>query len=229
MHAPGAYAEYVTWPAENLFVLPEGLSLEVGALAEPLAIAIHAVGRAHLRPRDTAFIAGAGTIGLLTLAVLKQANAGLIAVSDVSDHRLQVAHELGAQVTINPQNEEPRAVIEALTGGEGVDVAFEAVGRGATAQQTIEAARNRGTVVWIGNNQRLIDIDMQSVVTRELTLLGTYGMTDREFQRSLDMLASGVVPTAQIINRRATLDEGPALFDELLATPETIKCLINIP
>ena len=106
-------------------------------------------------------------------------------------------------------------------------MAFEAVGLSATAQQSLEVTRNGGTVVWIGNNQRMIEIDMQAVVTRELNLVGSYGMTDQDFQRALHMLADGRIPTGQLINRRASLSEGPGLFDELLASPEIIKCVIN--
>ena len=227
MHAPGAYAEYVTWPAANLFQLPHELSDESGALAEPLSVALHAVSLPHIRPGDTAFVVGAGPIGLLTLAMLKLTGVSLIAVSDASEARLEAARTLGAHVVINPTRQNPRQVLNEFTNGSGVDIAFEAVGLSATAQQTLEVTRNKGTVVWIGNNQRLIEIDMQAIVTRELTVLGSYGMNAEEFQRSLRLLAKGQIPTAQLINRRAKLSEGPWLFDELLASPETIKCVIN--
>jgi L-iditol 2-dehydrogenase len=227
MSAPGAYAEYVTWPATNLFRLPDSLSYENGALAEPLSIAVHAVGLAHIRPYDTALIVGAGPIGLLTLAVLKLTGINQIAISDTSDARLELARSIGAQITINPTRQNPRQVVNEFTAGSGVDIAFEAVGLSATSQQTLEVTRNKGTIVWIGNNQRMIEIDMQAIVTRELTVIGSYGMTDEEFQRSLRMLADGRIPTDRFINRRASLSEGPELFDQLLASPETIKCMIN--
>ncbi len=227
MNAPGAYAEYVTWPAANLFQLPAGLSYEHGALAEPLSVAVHAVGLAHIRPYDIAFIVGAGPIGLLTLALLKLAGANRVAVSDTSDVRLQLARSLGAQVTLNPTRQNPRQVVDKFTNGRGVDVAFEAVGLSATTQQTLAVTRNKGTVIWIGNNQRLVEIDMQAIVTRELRVLGSYGMSNQEFQRSLQMLAAGCIPAGQLINRRASLSEGAQLFDRLLASPETIKCMIN--
>jgi L-iditol 2-dehydrogenase len=229
MNAPGAYAGYVVWRAANLYRLPDNLSYEAGALAEPLSIAVHAVGLAHIRPYDTAFVVGAGPIGLLTLAVLRQTGVSHIAVSDVSDARLEVARAMGAEMTINPTREKLRDGVDELTNGSGVDIAFEAVGVSATAQQTLEVTRNKGTVVWIGNNRRMIEIDMQAIVTRELTVLGSYGMSDQEFQRSLTMLADGRIPTERLISRRATLVEGPTLFDELLASPETIKCMINFP
>ncbi len=227
MTHPGAYAEYVSWSAGSACKLPDSLSFEDAALVEPLSVAVHAVGLAHIRPYDTAFIVGAGPIGLLTLAVLKHTGVSRIIVSDASDGRLEAARSLGAQVTINPTRQKPREVVNEYTDGSGVDVSFEAVGLSQTAQQTLDVTRNKGLIVWIGNNQRMIEIDMQAVVTRELTVLGSYGMTDEEFRRSLHMLADGRIPARQLINRRAVLSEGPTLFDELLASPETIKCVIN--
>jgi len=227
MNAPGAYAEYVKWRENSLFELPDGLSYEHGALAEPLSVAVHAVGLASIQPYDTAFIVGAGPIGLLTLAVLRQTAVGRIIVSDTSNARLAVATAMGADVVVNPLTQDLRAVIDAHTQGRGVDMAFEAVGASAPAQQSIEVTRNKGQVIWIGNSQRMIEIDMQAVVTRELRVIGSYGMSVEEFRRCLQMLADGRIPADMLINRRATLAEGPTLFDELLADPETIKCLIN--
>lgn len=227
MHTPGAYADYTTWSAENLFPLPDHLSYEDGALVEPLSVVIHAVSLAHIRPYDSALIVGAGPIGLLTLAVLNLSGVGRIAISDISDARLEVARSLGADVTINPKTQNPRALVNQFTDGNGVDLSFEAVGLSATAQQTLDLTRNQGTIIWIGNNQKMIEIDMQAIVTRELKLLGSYGMTSHDFKRALQMLADGSIPTNKLITRRAALSEGAQLFDELLASPETIKCVIN--
>lgn len=227
VNTDGAYAPYVCWPAANLFPLPEGLSTENGAMTEPLAVTVHAVSLPQIKPYDTAFIAGAGPIGLLTLTVLRQTGVRTIAISDLSDSRLALAREIGADVTINPASEDMMDKIYSFTNGQGVDLAFEAVGVSATAQQTLTATRPGGTVVWIGNNHRMINIDMQSIVTRELSVLGSYGMTDRDFQRSLDMLADGQIPTDKLINKRARLEDGPTLFDYLIETPDIIKCVIN--
>lgn len=227
MNWSGCYAEYATWPASNLYTLPENLSYEQAALAEPLAICLHAVSQAPIRPYDTAFIVGAGPIGLLTLAILRSTGVSTIAVSDTSDVRLERAREIGARVLINPTRDDPRIVVDGFTHGQGVDIAFEAVGASVTCQQTLAVTRDRGTVIWIGNSARMVEIDMQMVVTRQLRVLGSYGMTSQDFRRTLHMLAGGVIPTAQIINRRARLSEGETLFEELLASPEIIKCIIN--
>jgi L-iditol 2-dehydrogenase len=119
-------------------------------------------------------------------------------------------------------------VVEAFTNGAGVDVAFEAVGISATCGQTLDVARDRGTIVWIGNNQRQVEIDMQAIVTRELRVLGSYGMQRPDFVRALQLLADGAIATDVLINRYATLSEGPALFPELLTAPNVIKCMFRL-
>jgi L-iditol 2-dehydrogenase len=227
MNAPGAYAEYVVWPEESLPALPDGLSYEAGALAEPLAVALHAVNSAAVKPGDVVFIAGGGTIGVLVHLLVWIAGAGRIIVSDLHPERLESARAFGADVVIDAGREDPVAVAREHTGGSGVDVAIEAVGAGTTARQTIEAVRNAGTVVWLGNSQDRIEIGMQSVVTRNLTIRGSYGMSGDEFGRALGLLADGRLPVGDIINRYASLDEGPVLFEELLAGPATIKCVMR--
>ena len=226
--APGAYAPYVVWPAANLFPLPDTLPSEVGALAEPLSVALHAVGRLAIRPSDSALVVGAGPIGLLVTSVLKQMGVAPVIVSDLSDERLEVARAVGADETVHPSRQNLRARVEERTQGRGVDLAVEAVGVSATVQQTVQAVRDGGQVLWIGNNQRVVEVDMQRVVTGELTVKGSYGMSDEDFVRAIRLLDDGRIPAAQLINRRASLAQGPALFDELLGSPGTIKCVFDL-
>jgi L-iditol 2-dehydrogenase len=227
MSAPGAYAEYVVWPEDSLPDLPEGLSYEAGALAEPLAVALHGVNMAGIKPGDSVFIAGAGPIGVLVLLLVRLAGAGTIFVSDMHPVRLEMAGTFGADVVIDARSDDPVAAVREQTGGSGADVTIEAVGAGTTARHTTEAVRNSGTVVWLGNSEDRIEVGMQTIVTRNLNLRGSYGMTTDEFERSLQLLAGGRLPVDRIINRYATLDEGPELFEQLLASPETIKCVIR--
>jgi L-iditol 2-dehydrogenase len=166
--AGGAYAEWLVWPARNLYPIPDHLSFEQASFAEPLAVCLHALRLADIKPYDSVALVGSGPIGLLTLSILKTLGLRQIFVSDVSDERLALAKKLGATVTINPSRETPRVVVDAHTNGQGADVSIEAVGLGVTAQQAIDLTKNGGTVVWIGNNMKTIEIDMQTVVTREL-------------------------------------------------------------
>ncbi|ADI15298.1 zinc-dependent alcohol dehydrogenase [Truepera radiovictrix] len=227
MDAPGAYAEYVVWPARNLYPLPETLDFEAGAFAEPLAVAVHAVNFIPLGPEDTVFIAGAGPIGLLCASVLLHAGVQQVVVSDTSAARLGVARAIGVHAALNPAETDLPAALQDLTGGRGADACIEAVGVSATVAQALDCAKDGGTVVWLGNNARVVEVDMQTVVTRELRVLGSYGMSHEDFRQALELLAGGHIPTAELVHRRARLEEGATLFDELLASPEVVKCLIT--
>jgi len=229
MNRPGAYAEYTVVPESNIYPLPETLPYTTAALTEPLAVAVHAVGLAHIRPYDRALVIGAGTIGLLTMQVLRLAGAREVVVSDVSDQRLDVARQMGASHTVNPRSHDFAAFVSDLTGNLGFDITYEAVGVTATVEQSLRAIRDGGAIVWIGNSQRIVEVDMQAVVTRELQILGSYGMNERDFRRALAMLAEGRIDVAPLISRRATLGEGPTLFDELLSDETVIKCVIEMP
>ncbi|MBN2469548.1 MAG: zinc-binding dehydrogenase [Anaerolineae bacterium] len=228
MNLPGAFAEYVVVPRDNLYAMPEDLSYLAGALTEPTAVAVHAVSMAHIQPYDRVLVIGGGTIGLLTMQVLNIAGARQVVVSDVSEDRLRMAEQMGATATINPQSHDFNDFVASFTDGRGFDHTFEAVGLTSTVAQSLTAIRDGGTVIWIGNNQKIIEVDMQAIVTRELRVFGTYGMNERDFQRALQMLADGHIAADILVNRRAALEEGPSLFDELLRDPSVVKCVIEI-
>lgn len=227
MNLPGAYAEYVVIPADNVYPIPDTLAYESASLTEPLAVGVRAVGTTHVRPYDSALVIGAGTIGLLTMQVLLLAGVHSVTISDVSDVRLNLAREMGAGNTINPGNQEFDALVSEITSGNGFDVVYEAVGISATVGQSISAIRDGGTVVWIGNNQRMVEVNMQAIVTRELHVAGTYGMNKNDFQRALQMLSDNRIAIDRLISRRATLEEGPHLFDELLSDASLVKCVVE--
>ena len=227
--APGAFAEYVVWPAQSLVRLPDAVTFEHGALVEPLAVAVRAVNRAGVGGAASAVVVGAGTIGLLVASVLRHRGVATVVISDPSAERRAVATRMGVGVALDPHQIDVAEVVLDLTDGQGADVAFEAVGIGATVAQAHAVVRYGGTIVWIGNNVRMIDVDMQQVVTRELAVLGTYGMSDDDFVDAMGLLEAGAIDAASLINRRATLEEGPTLFDELLASPGVVKCLFTFP
>lgn len=146
----GVFAEYTVMPAENCFPLPETLGAVEGALLEPLGIAIHTVDLAHLKAGCTVAVLGAGPIGLLTAAVARAAGASEVYVSEPLAHRRSFAREYAADEAVNPHEVDAVAAIKRLTGGRGVDVAFEAAGAPDTAQQAAAVARIGGQVVIAG-------------------------------------------------------------------------------
>lgn len=160
-------------------------------------------------------IVGAGTIGLLLLQVVGRMNPARIIISDISDYRLGLAKELGADCVINPRDTDLRKAIDAQTESEGVDIAFEAVGISQTVQQAISALKMKGTCIWIGNSAKMIDVNMQEVVIRELTIIGTYAYTHKDFGYAIDLLVEKKFNLDSIISSVVPLEDGPEMFHKL--------------
>lgn len=223
----GGYAEFVCVPARNALPLPSGVEWVQGALAEPLAVALHAVNLTPLNLGDRVVVLGAGTVGLLCVLALRQRGAGPIIVSDLSDHRLELARRLGASEVIRADRQDPVSAVHDLTGGEGADAVLEVVGAPATARQSVELVRHGGAVTWVGNAAPLVEVPMQEIVTRELTVRGSYAFSG-EFARALELLGSGQLDLAPLAVLRAGLDDGPALIRELAqGTLEAVKVVLE--
>ncbi|MDZ7373589.1 MAG: NAD(P)-dependent alcohol dehydrogenase [candidate division KSB1 bacterium] len=146
----GSFREYMAYPAELLYPLPDGISYDEGALLEPLGVALHSVRLGHFKPGWTAAILGAGPIGLCTLLVLRVSGAAQIIVTDPLEYRLELARRLGADHTLNPSEADVVEAVSSLTHGRGVDVVFEAAGVRETPEQAVEMVRPGGIVVLIG-------------------------------------------------------------------------------
>ena len=214
MHFDGAYADRILVPESLVLAMPDTLSYEEGALVEPLAVAMHAVNITPFALMDFVVVVGAGPIGLLALLAARLRGAGSIVITDRSAHRLAVARSLGADLTIDVTAQDPIELILAATEGRGADAVLEAVGIGATAEQSLRVARAGGHVTWIGNSAPTAELPIQDLVTRELTVRGSYGFRE-EFEQAADALAAGTIDVRRIIERLAPLEEGSDLFREL--------------
>ncbi|HEY3522390.1 MAG TPA: alcohol dehydrogenase catalytic domain-containing protein [Candidatus Limnocylindrales bacterium] len=210
----GAYAEAVAVPAALAVPLPDGVSYEQAAVIEPLAVALHAVELTPFGPDDDVAIIGAGAIGLLALLAVRDRGAARIVVTDRSRHRLALAHRLGADVTIEAQKGDPAAAIREATDGEGAAALIEAVGIAPTVEQSLAAARTGAHVTWVGNAALTVQVPMQDVVTRELTIRGAHG-SSVEFDQAARLIASGRVDVRPLIERVAPLEDGPSIFRAL--------------
>lgn len=211
---PGAYAEQVAVHESMLLPKPANVSWRQAAMCEPLSVALHAISRTPIPLMGTVAIVGCGTIGLLTMMAARLAGAGKIIITDKLPRRLEMAEELGADLAINIDQQDPVQTILDYTNGRGVDVAIEAVGTAPAVQQTHKITRNGGHITWIGNSERMIELDMQEVVARELTVRGTYGF-QAEFPLALEAIASGRINVGPLMERVARLEEGPQYIDDL--------------
>ena len=223
----GAFAEYVVVPERITYPLPETIPFEHAAMIEPLAVAVHAVSLATVDADTTALVVGAGMIGLLVLQVLKAYNCRRVFVVDIDDTRLRLASELGATAVINAKSADTKAEIDRLTGGSGVDVALEAVGSTPTVKSAIENVRKGGHVTLIGNVTPTVEIPLQMVVSRELTLQGS-AASSGEYPECIDLLARGAVKVDALISAVAPLEQGAEWFQRLHARePNLMKVVLS--
>jgi L-iditol 2-dehydrogenase len=210
----GAFAERLAVPARILHPVPPGVSMVDATLAEPLAVALHAVSRAPVAPSGTALVIGAGVIGLLIVASLRSAGWARIVVTDLSPRRLERARAMGATGTIDAGLANRDEQLSALIEGRGPDVVFEAVGVPGTVAEAIRSVRKGGTVVLVGNVVPAAELPLQWVVARELSLVGCAASCG-ELPEALAAIAGGQFDAAALISEVAPLDDGPAWFARL--------------
>jgi len=224
----GAFAEYVAAPWWIIYPIPDALCFEHAAMLEPAAVGVHALNRTPVRINDTVVVIGAGTIGLFTIQAVKLKGAGRVVTIDIDTARLKIARELGADLTLNPKNDDVRWVIKDLTDGLGADVVLDAVGLPATVDQAIEIVRNNGQVTLIGNVTPRIEVPLQAIVTREINIRGTCASAG-EHRDCIDLFASGKINPAPILSRVLPLSEGPKTFKELLEAKSGLLKVVLIP
>ena len=210
----GAFAPFLCVPQHILYRVPKSLPFEHAAFVEPLSVAVHAVGRTDVHADDTAVVIGAGVIGLLTMQVLRARGCQRIVAVDVDNSRLDVARRCGADLVLNSATEDVLARVSEYTTGAGPRVVFEAVGIDATVDTAVRCAAKGGAVVLIGNVAPRVGMALQTVVTRELSLLGSCASAG-EYPACLELMASGAVDVAPLISAVAPLADGPEWFRRL--------------
>lgn len=224
----GAMAEYLTVPEHIVFKLPETVSYHQGALIEPLSISLHGVNRGKLRINDKVAVLGCGIIGLMAIQCAKLAGCGTLVAVDMNEARLDMAKKVGADVIVNPAKEKALDVILGLTGGEGADAVFEAVGIEKTVGEALSWVRKGGRLVLIGNLAPTVPIGLQSIVTREIDVYGSCASSG-EYQDCVDLIGSGRIKVEPYISKVAPLEEGQMWFDKLLAAKDPLYKVILEP
>jgi L-iditol 2-dehydrogenase len=210
----GAFAELVAVPARILYRLPDALPFEEAALVEALSIAVHAAARTPVCLGDTGLVVGAGMIGLLAIQALKLRGCALVAAADVAPERLAQARKLGADTGIDTRTEDAGAAMRRLTDGRGADVVLEAVGLPPTIRIAVDSVRKGGALTLIGNFAPNVELPLQSVVTREVTLYGSCASRG-EYPACLDLMARRSIDVRPLISAVAPLAEGPSWFTRL--------------
>jgi len=204
----GAFCEYVAWPANFLFKLPEQMSYEEGAMMEPLAVGMHAARLSSISLGDSVAVLGAGPIGLVSLQAAAAAGATLTVATDLIPSRLQMARQLGATHALDANNDVVDAVME-LTEGRGVDVVIDCVGLAATMDQAISMVRRGGHIQAVGLAQDTIDqFPLFDIINKEASLAGTFRYANC-YPSAIAATVAGKVDVKSLITHRFPLAEIP--------------------
>ncbi|WP_238579735.1 zinc-dependent alcohol dehydrogenase [Agreia bicolorata] len=221
--SPGALQELWTVPATTLVRLPEGINLRDAALVEPTAVAVHDVRRSELQVGDTVVVLGGGPIGVLIATVARHAGARVAVVELDAARRDRVA-ALGFEA-VAPTDID--ATVADWTNGNGADVVFEVSGAAAAVRQATGLLKVRGTLVVVAIHSTPREIDLQRVFWRELRILGARVYQRSDFERAVELLATGVIPVDALVTSVVPLNETGKAIDEL-GSGQALKVLVDV-
>jgi (R,R)-butanediol dehydrogenase/meso-butanediol dehydrogenase/diacetyl reductase/L-iditol 2-dehydrogenase len=224
----GTFAEYVLVPDHICYPLPQGLSYEEAALAEPAGVAAHAFRITPVGLDETVAIVGAGIIGLLLLGIARASSAGQIIVLDTDPARREAALARGADAAFDPADKDLDRKVKELSAGRGADRVFEAVGASAPIQTALGLVRKGGSVTLIGNVSPKIELPLQSVVTRQISLFGSCAIAG-EYPLVLDLIARKKINAESLISEKRPLSEGQIWFDKLYNREDNLLKVVLIP
>jgi (R,R)-butanediol dehydrogenase / meso-butanediol dehydrogenase / diacetyl reductase len=222
-------SEFAVVPSYMIHRLPEGLTTEQGALAEPIAVGLRAVRRAGFEEGQSAVVFGGGPIGAVTVQCLRAMGAGLVMLAEVAEARKNKALEIGADVVIDPSEEDVVEKVSELTDGEGAQHSFDAAGIQETLQTAMHATRKGGTVTIISIWEGPVELDPNDIVMSELNVGGTICYTPEDFADTISMLKDGSIRTEGIITERIPLsDVVEGGFEELVDHKDRhVKILVH--
>jgi (R,R)-butanediol dehydrogenase / meso-butanediol dehydrogenase / diacetyl reductase len=226
---PGAFAELLLVPdavlGGNVHRLPENVTYEDGALAEPLSVATHAVRRAQHRPGEPAVVLGLGPIGLHTAQILRARGAAPVIGVDQSPLRRAAAESLG--ITTVDGEADLRSTVDELVGPAEVLSVFEASGAAALVRQAVRLVRPGGQLMVVALYQAPVPVDLTLAVQKELTVRTSAMVTPEDFRDSLAMLAAGEVAAQPLVTQRRPLAEIDEAFQVQLEKYRAVKVLVT--
>ena len=224
----GGLAEYMVWPASEAIRLPDSISSEEAALAEPASVALHALRRARLEPGETVIVLGCGTVGLLALQEAKEAGGYVIAV-DRRQISLDMAIDLGADVALDARDLDLASKLRELTDGAGADLVIDAAGGIDTPTLAVDWARFGGRVLLVAIYTAVAKFDFNSLVASEKKIIGSLGYERHDVEQVVAMMDAGNLRTTPLITDKIGLGEVIEKgFDRMLQpTKDVFRILVS--
>jgi len=224
----GVFAQYIAYPASNLWICDKNISEDIHSILDPLGNATHAALSFSVLGEDV-LVTGAGPIGLMSVPILKRAGARSIVVSDINPERLELAKELGATVTVDVRNETIEEAVKKLDiMKEGFDVGLEMSGNGSAFSNMIDVMANGGRIAILGLLPQGVQIDWDKVIFNSLTLKGIYGrhMFDTWYKMSALLQAGLDEDISKVITHHFHYTEFEEAF-ELMKSGKSGKVILD--
>lgn len=223
--APGFLRDYAVIPAHNADRVPAGLGVQEATLIEPLAVWVHVFEMEPVRLGDTVAVLGAGPIGMLGIAMAKQAGAEMVLACDRVPHRLELARRMGADEAVLSGEKNFREAVMDRTRGRGVDAVFDAAGAPETITLGLRCLRPGGTLVLIGIPEPLeFSVDLHAALAKELRIQAVRRSNHKGAQAAA-LLAAGRIPTG-LITHRLPLEKAQEGFEILHAYADGVGKLV---
>ena len=223
----GGFAEYCVCPAAQCHVLGPDVLFEHGAMSEPLACCIHGIDRARIQTGDIVFIIGGGSIGLLMVQLAKLAGASSVILSEPHDKQREAAYNLGADLVINPVNEDVIAKTRALTRRDGADVVIECVGRSNATEQAFAVAAPGATILLfsVPKPDAVYELGLMDAYKKELRIISSFINPDTH-QRAVSLINNNKIRFDTIITHEYPLNQLGEAF-AMQRNPDSIKVMIK--
>ncbi len=231
IHTNGGLAEFATFPAKMCMPVPADCADEAAAIAQPCAVALHALARGNIAAAHTIALFGVGSIGSLLLATLQAqaASEKNVIVIDVEPGRLAVAKQLGATTQIDARRSDAVAAIDEVTGGRGVDVAIDATGVPGTIAQALTAVRRGGRLLQVGIPVTPVSLVLDTVVMQEKEIITANGQACTvDLPHALELLATTDLARRigyRVIGLDRLVEEGLVPLVEHRATAKVVVAL----
>jgi L-iditol 2-dehydrogenase len=222
----GCLMEYIAYPENYAFKLPDNMTLEQGALVEPMAIGVNAVLTGKVKAGDSVLIIGAGCIGLVTMFAAKSSGASTIIVSDIIKLRLDTALKLGASHTVDSRGDIVSEVMK-ITNGRGVDVVLDCAGFSSMVKLSMQLVRPNGRVVIVGMGEdQLNDIPLGLLSTKEVEITSIFRYKNL-YPTTISLIAGGLADINGIVTKRFTFEQTAEAYSSAYENPsETVKNII---
>ncbi|ONH68092.1 Sorbitol dehydrogenase 1 [Cyberlindnera fabianii] len=225
----GTLARYYLAPEDFLVKLPDNVSLEEGALVEPLSVAVHASKLAAVKFNSKVAVFGAGPVGLLTAGCVRALGATQVLVLDIFESKLELAKKIGATHTLNSRKVKDLGskVKEIL--GELPDTVIECSGAEVAIRSGIDILKSGGHFVQVGMGKDNINFPIGKVIEKELNVKGNFRYCWGDYQDAVDLIASGKINVKCIVSHRYKFKDAKAAYDNIVENGDVVKTIIDGP